>query len=75
MTNPQKMQIYMILGAKGMERGEPIGFYTDVFKARADFEAISDVGSRWSASLTAFLITYKVQKGGALIELAELGRK
>ena len=33
----------MILSANGMERGPPIGFYTDVFKARADFATISDV--------------------------------
>jgi len=69
------MQIYMILRANGMERGEPIGYYTDVFKARADFATISDVGSRWTASLTAFLVAYKVQKGRAIIELQELGRK
>jgi hypothetical protein len=69
------MQIYMILSANGMERGPPIGFYTDVFKARADFAAISDSPGRWTASLTAFLVAYKVQKGGALIELEELGRK
>ena len=69
------MQIYMILSANGMERGPPVGFYTDVFKARADFEAISDHASRFTPTFTAFLVSYKVQRGGALVELAELGRK
>lgn len=65
----------MILSANGTERGAPIGYYTNILKARADFAAISDAGSRWTASLTAFLIAYKLQKGGALIELEELAVK
>lgn len=68
-------QIYMILSAVGDERGQPIGFYHDLFKARADFNALNDMHSAFTGSLTAFLIAYEIQKGGALMELQELGRK
>ena len=68
-------QIYMILSAVGDERGQPIGFYQDLFKARADFNALNDMHSAFTGHLTAFLIAYEIQKGGALTELQELGRK
>jgi len=68
-------QLYMILSAVGSERGQPIGFYKDPFKARADFGAINDMLSALTGNLTAFLIAYEVQKGGQLVEVAELGRK
>jgi hypothetical protein len=68
-------QLYMILSAVGYERGQPIGFYYDLFKARADFNAMNDLHSAFTGNLTAFLIAYEVQKGGALLEIQELGRK
>jgi hypothetical protein len=68
-------QIYMILSANKSERGEPIGFYTDPFKARADFAAINDMINAFTGNRTAFLIAYDVQPGGALAEVAELGCK
>ena len=68
-------QLYMILSAIGCERGQPIGLYYDIFKAQADFVAITDIGSTLTGNLTVFLVAYKVQKGGQLIELQELGRK
>ena len=37
-------QLYMILSAIGCERGQPIGLYYDIFKAQADFAAITDIG-------------------------------
>jgi hypothetical protein len=68
-------QIYMILSANKSERGEPIGFYTDPFKARADFAAINDMINAFTGNRTAFLVAYDVQPGGALMEVAELGCK
>jgi len=68
-------QIYMILSANKSERGEPIGFYTDPFKARADFAAINDMINAFTGNRTAFLVAYDVQPGGALAEVAELGCK
>jgi len=67
--------IYMILSAVGDARGQPIGFYHDIFKARADFNALNDLHSAFTGSLTAFLVAYEIQKGGALTEVQELGRK
>jgi hypothetical protein len=68
-------QLYMILSAVGSERGQPIGFYYDPFKARADFAAINDVGSALTGNRTAFLVAYEVKKSGQLVEVAELGSK
>ena len=68
-------QVYMILSAVGSERGQPIGFYHDPFKARADFAAINDVGSALTGNKTVFLVAYTMQKNGQLVEVAELGSK
>jgi len=68
-------QLYMILSAVGSERGQPIGFYYDPFKARADFAAINNIFSAFTGNKTAFLVAYEVQKGGQLVEVAELGSK
>ena len=65
----------MILSAVGLERGQPIGFYYDAFKATQDFNGINNLASAFSGDLTAFLVAYEVQKGGQLVELKELGRK
>ena len=68
-------QFYMILSAVGSERGQPIGFYYDLFKAQADFNAINNIAGAFTGNLTAFLIAYELQKGGQLLELQEMGRK
>ena len=68
-------QLYMILSAVGSERGQPIGFYYDPFKARADFAAINDMGSALTGNRTAFLVAYEVKKRGQLVEVAEIGSK
>jgi len=68
-------QFYMILSAIGSERGQPIGFYKDLIKATADYNAINNISGAFTGNLTAFLIAYEVQKGGQLLELQELGRK
>ena len=68
-------QLYMILSAVGTGRGQPVGFYYDPFKARADFAAINDVGSALTGNKTAFLVAYEVQKSGQLVEVAEIGSK
>jgi len=65
----------MILSAIGSERGQPVGFYYDPFKARADFAAINDMGSALTGNKTAFLVAYEIRKSGQLVEVSELGSK
>lgn len=75
---PSKMkatQLYMILGAVGLERGAPIGLYFDPFKAREAFAAITDLTGAFTGSYTAFLVAYEVGADGQLTEVEELGRK
>lgn len=69
------IQVYMILSAVGMERGAPTHVFYDPFKARAHFEAISDIASAFTGSYTAFLVAYEIGTDGTLHELQELGRK
>jgi hypothetical protein len=75
---PAKMkgtQVYMILGAVGMERGAPTALFMDPFKARDAFAAISDIASAFTGSYTAFLVAYEIAADGSLTEVEELGRK
>jgi len=71
----KNVQVYMILGAVGKERGAPTGLYFDPFKARAAFAAISDISSAFTGSYTAFLVAYEIGAEGELTEVEELGRK
>ncbi len=65
----------MILSAVGDQRGQPIAFYYDPFKARAHFATFSDMLSAFTGHYTAFLVAYEVDGSGSLVEIAELGRK
>jgi len=65
----------MILRANKMERGEPMGVYTDPFKARNDFAAINEMINAFTGNRTAFLVAYDVSPSGSLHEVAELGCK
>ena len=69
------IQCYMILGAVGEERGAPMQFFWDPFKAREAFSYYGDVLHAFGGGYTAFLVAYEVQPDGGLRELAELGRK
>lgn len=68
-------QIYMLLAAVGMERGQPFAFFTDPFAARQAFASVDGTASAFTGSYTAFLVAYEVAENGQLIEIAELGRK
>ena len=65
----------MILRANQTERGEPLGIYTDPFKAQADFASIDATINLFTGNQTAFLVAYDLHPGGGLHEVAELGRK
>lgn len=68
-------QIFMILSAIGGERGQPVALYTDPFKAKAEFEAINNMGNAMMGNLTAFLVAYMQPANGPLIEIEEIGRR
>jgi hypothetical protein len=69
------IQLYMILGAVGYERGPPISLFFDPFKARAAFATYSDMAAAFGAGYTAFLVAYESYPDGTLVELEEIGRK
>jgi hypothetical protein len=68
-------QIYMLLSAVGLERGQPFAFFTDPFKARQYFEAVDGTASAFTGAYTAFLVAYNTTADGQLVEVEELGRK
>ncbi len=69
-------QCYMILSGVGEERGQPMQFFMDPFKAREAFAQYGEMLHAFGGGYTAFLVAYEVNPAdGSMRELAELGRK
>lgn len=68
-------QFYILQSAIGYERGPPIAFFTDPFKAMAAYNATSDMSSAFMPCYSVFLVAYMIDTDGRLIEIEELGRK